>query len=117
MNVSIPKEYSGFDFGFTAVDDPEIQKSPPQPVVDPSIHERFDNLEQKIQDMIDHVTNSSIASGTESELKDKIRQLEAIIVPLLNNLLKTADKDYIYWPKRKEVIEKQLEHVLSITRG
>jgi hypothetical protein len=116
MTVSIPKEYSGFDFGFTGVDEPIVDRQP-ETVVDPTIHERFDALERTMQAMMENMASTTISSGTESELKDKIRQLEAIIVPLLNNLLKTADKDYIYWPKRKEVIEKQLEHVLSITRG
>lgn len=116
MTIKIPTEYSSFDFGFTGVDDP-IEKPTTPPATSPEIHERFDSLEQKLEEMMSQVASSNIASGTESEMKDKIRQLEAIIVPLLNNLLKTADKDYIYWPKRREAVEKQLQHVLEITRG
>ena len=116
MTIKIPTEYSSFDFGFTGVDDPAEKPATPQ-ATSPEIHERFDFLEQKLQEMMSQVASSNIASGTESEMKDKIRQLEAIIVPLLNNLLKTADKDYIYWPKRREAVEKQLQHVLEITRG
>ena len=32
-------------------------------------------------------------------------------------LLKTSNKDYIYWPNRSTIIETQLNKVLSITRG
>ena len=32
------------------------------------------------------------------------------------NLLKTSDKEYIYWPDRKEQIEGQIDKLLSYTR-
>lgn len=118
MSIKVPTEYNTFDFGFTGVDDPVKPEAPPTAApTSPEVHERFDALEQKLEDMVAKLTSSNIASGTESELKDKIRQLEAIIVPLLNNLLKTASKDYIFWPNRKDAVEKQLQHVLEITRG
>ena len=47
----------------------------------------------------------------------KVKALEGIIMPLLLNLKKTADKEYIYWPNRTEAIDKEIQRVLSITRG
>jgi len=49
--------------------------------------------------------------------KDKLKELEKMIVPFLAKLLKTADKEYIYWPNRKATIEKQIEKILKLTRS
>jgi len=37
-------------------------------------------------------------------------------MPLLANLLKNPDKDYIKWPNRKPIIEAQIAKILEITR-
>ena len=58
-----------------------------------------------------------IKTSTESEVKDKLTDVEKLIMPLLVNLLKTADKDYIHWPNRKEKIQSQIDKLLAITRG
>jgi len=49
--------------------------------------------------------------------KHKLTEVEKLIVPFLVKLLKTADKEYIYWPNRKPTIEKQIEKILKLTRG
>ena len=95
MNIKIPQEYLGFDFGFTGVDESEIK----QDVLD-ALNEKDQALTEK-----------------EQELQHKIKVLEGIIVPLLNNLIKTADKAYIHWPNRKEKCQEMLEKVLKTTRG
>jgi hypothetical protein len=38
-------------------------------------------------------------------------------VPLLYNLMKNPEKDYIKWPNRKPIIESQIQKILEITRG
>ena len=43
-------------------------------------------------------------------------KLEKMIIPLLINLAKNPDKEYIRWPNRQEKIEKQIDQILSITR-
>ena len=53
----------------------------------------------------------------QAELSEKVEDLEKIIMPLLVNLLKTSDKEYIYWPKRKDTVQDQIDRVLAITRG
>ena len=93
--VKVPQEYLGFDFGFTGVDETEIKQ------------DVIDALNEKDQALTDK----------ETELQEKIKILESIIVPLLNNLIKTADRAYIHWPNRKDKCEEMLQKVLSTTRG
>jgi hypothetical protein len=49
--------------------------------------------------------------------KQKLLEVEKLIVPFLVKLLKTADKEYIYWPNRKPMIEKQIEKIIGLTRS
>lgn len=49
--------------------------------------------------------------------KQKLAEVEKLIVPFLVKLLKTADKEYIYWPNRKSTIEKQIEKIVKLTRS
>jgi glutaredoxin 2 len=95
MSVKVPQEYLGFDFGFTGVDETEIKQ------------DVIDALNEKDQALTDK----------EQELQQKIKILESLIVPLLNNLIKTADKAYIHWPNRKDKCEEMLQKVLKTTRG
>ena len=46
----------------------------------------------------------------------KLKELESLVIPMLNGLMKNADKEYIYWPDRTPILEKQIEKVYSITR-
>ena len=57
------------------------------------------------------------ADQTVETYKAKLAELEKLIVPFLVKLIKTADKEYIYWPNRKPQIEKQLERVIRLTRS
>jgi hypothetical protein len=43
-------------------------------------------------------------------------KVEKLIMPLLYNLLKNKEKDYIYWPNREPIIRTQIEKILEITR-
>ena len=49
--------------------------------------------------------------------QSKLQQVESLILPLLNNLLKNPEKEYIHWPNRQAVIKKQIDKILSITRS
>ena len=48
--------------------------------------------------------------------KRKLADVERQIMPLLVNLLKTADKEYIHWPNREAQLEDKIEQILAITR-
>jgi hypothetical protein len=53
----------------------------------------------------------------QGEVKSNLDQLEQLVVPLLVNLMKNPEKEYIYWPNRKEKIQEQIDKVLKLTRG
>jgi hypothetical protein len=55
-------------------------------------------------------------SLVEKDVNDKLKKVEALIMPLLANLLKNPDKDFIKWPNRKPIIEAQISKILAITR-
>ena len=45
-----------------------------------------------------------------------MQKLEKLILPLLHNLLKNPDKDFIKWPDRTVPITKQIDRITSMTR-
>ena len=53
----------------------------------------------------------------ENECTTKMKSLEKLIMPLLANLAKNPDKEYILWPNRKTAIEAQAKKILAITRS
>ena len=77
-----------FDFGFTAVDEDELEVVQKQ--------------SQKLES----------TSGKAEELEDKLNKLYNSILPLLSNLKANTEKDYIYWPKRTEKVE-QFEDLIA----
>lgn len=52
-----------------------------------------------------------------TDVKKKMQQLEKLILPLLNNLLKNPEKEYIHWPNRTDIIKKQIDKITKITRS
>lgn len=54
---------------------------------------------------------------TVEEYKQRLTQVEKIVLPFLTKLLKTSDQPIIKWPNRKEVLEKQIQKILELTRG
>ena len=83
----ILEEYGEEDFGFTAVDEAEYQAV---------IAEKDETVE---------------------EFKARLKQVEKIIMPFLTNLLKSQAQPYIHWPNRGPIIEKQIQKILTLTRG
>jgi hypothetical protein len=53
---------------------------------------------------------------TADDYKARLKEVEKIIIPFLTKLHSTGDKEYIYWPNRKPIIEKQIERVLKLTK-
>ena len=84
--TEIMKEYGEDDFGFTATNEEEY--------------------------------NSVIAEkdDTVQEYKERLQQVEKLIMPFLTKLLKTADQPIIKWPNRKETLEAQIQKILALTR-
>ena len=51
---------------------------------------------------------------TADDYKQRLQDLEKMIVPFLTKLHTTGDKEYIYWPNRKPIIEAQIEKILKL---
>ena len=77
-----------FDFGFTAVDESELE------------------VAQK----------ATQAASTSEATQAKLDKLYNAITPLLNNLKKNPEKEYILWPNRTEKIEEFEDHISSIIK-
>ena len=56
-------------------------------------------------------------SDTVDEYATRLKEVEKLIIPFLKKLLETSDKEYIYWPNRKEAIESQIKKILTLTRN
>ena len=50
------------------------------------------------------------------KFSSKLKELESLVIPMLKGLMKNAEKEYIYWPHRTPILEKQIAKVYSITR-
>lgn len=70
-----------FDFGFTAVDETELKS--------------YQQAEAKVEE------TEAVAEATQQ----KIDNLYNAVQPLLNNLKKNPEKEYILWPNRLEKVE------------
>jgi len=75
------------DFGFTAIDADELAS------IDTKIVEK------------------TVTSAT------AIAEMDDFIRPLLENLIKDSDKDYIYWPNRVEILRKKLDELDEIQKS
>ena len=129
----IPEEYTKADYGFSAIDEATYKAQQAESEVTPPSIDENDiqravlNAIKPIEDKLDSLMSRKRAEDDDavaaalteagSTVSEKLQGLEAIIMPLLINLKKTADKEYIYWPNRTEAIDKEIQKVLSLTRG
>ena len=131
----IPPEYLAFrqqdDFGFSAIDESDVNRTinpntlEETVVVRESIAQSSEAL-QRVEDNLDEMLSlynqgklglEAERDKMEAKVKSNLKELEVLIVPLLVNLMKNPEKEYIYWPNRKEKIQEQIDKVLSLTRG
>jgi hypothetical protein len=49
--------------------------------------------------------------------KTKMNSIEQLVMPLLYNLKKNPEKEYIYWPNRENKIQEQITKILAMTRA
>ena len=55
-------------------------------------------------------------AATAEDYKARLTEVEKIIIPFLTKLHSTGEKEYIYWPNRKPIIEAQIEKILKLTK-
>lgn len=82
-----------FDFGFTAVDEDELSSV---------------EISKKIAEE---------SSATAEQLQDRLDKLFNAITPLLNNLKKNPEKEYILWPDRLRKVEEFETYLQKIYGG
>jgi len=87
-------EYGDMDFGFTAVDETE-----------------YEAVQEELK------KESYQKDITVEQYKERLHELEKLIMPFLTNLYKSREQAYIHWPNRGNLLEKQMQRVLKLTRG
>jgi len=92
-------EYGDDDFGFSSVFDTVSEKD-------------YKKVIEDVGTQAQREKNSTV-----EEYEVKLSELEKLTLPFFSKLLKTADKEYIYWPNRKEAVEQQIQKILTLTRG
>tara|TARA_Y100001938_G_scaffold144234_1_gene218440 strand:+ start:946 stop:1446 length:501 start_codon:yes stop_codon:yes gene_type:complete len=69
---------------------------------------------QNIRAVIDEVEERK--TQLDEAYRNKMIEMEKLILPLLYNLMKNPDKEYILWPDRVNSIQKQINKITLITR-
>ena len=82
--MAIDERTQVWDFGFTIVDESELDA-----------YQQAQEAKQKLE----------VVSGSSQEVEEKLHRLYNAIQPLLNNLKKSPERDYILWPDRLAKIE------------
>ena len=61
----------------------------------------------------------SEVSGVTDDVKSKMEKVEKLVLPILYNLKKNPERDYIVWDgaKRIAACEAQIQRILEVTRG
>lgn len=77
------------DFGFTFAHEEDIVET----------NREYSSLQEQVDD-----------------LKQRLNAVNKIFMPLLENLAKDPDKPMIKWPNRKEVIDKQIKKLNTLTK-
>ena len=116
-----------YDFGFTTVDEDEVQEfeTAVQEKVAKAVGHESGALESKIDELIkmrkDDNSYQVLFEKRKSELedvyKDQMKKLEKLVLPLLHNLMKNPENEYIKWPNRTMIVQKQINKIVAITRG
>ena len=121
--TEIPEELlnGDYDFGFTAADEDELNAL--VQLDDQTTPDEIKEMQEKL-DMILQMNSTCEGSYAVKEqydelLKVKMEEIEKVTLPLLLNLKKNNQKDYINWPggEREAKCELQIQKVLNITRS
>ena len=115
------------DFGFTTVDEDEVQEfeTAVQAKVAKATQQETGALEAKMDKLLklreDDSSYQVLFEKRKAELEDvykeQMKKLEKLILPLLYNLMKNPENEYIKWPGRTTIVQKQINKIVAITRG
>ena len=91
------RELGDFDFGFTAVSEDELK------VIGRELEAKVAHQDTQLK---------QVAASYE----EKLNTLYKMVMPLLNNLAKDAEKDYIYWPGRQKKMQEFIKQVEALVK-
>ena len=122
-NQEIPDEYinGDFDFGFTAADEDELNAL--VQLDDTTTPDEIKEMQDKLDLILQMNSTCEGAVEVKAQYDElvaaKMEEVERVILPLLINLKKNKEKDYLYWPggEREAKCELQIQKVLGITRS
>ena len=110
-----------FDFGFTSVDEDELNSL--VQLDDTTTPDEINEMQEKL-DLILQMNSTCDGAGQVKDqydelIKVKMDEIEKVILPLLVNLKKNKQKDYLYWPggQRETQCELQIQKILNVTRS
>lgn len=98
MTVKLELEDDSDDFGFSAVSEEDLKA-----------------LEKKLAQEVQQKSKALL--DVEETYKGKLEQLYKAVMPLLKNLAKDSDKEYVYWPNRAEKMKSFIDKVEKIVNG
>jgi len=80
------------------------------------------NVEKKIDQLLSLIYDNDSIVEERKQLADsvankKVNEMAKIVMPLLGSLYRTQNQEYIHWPGRGPIIEKQMEKVEAILSG
>jgi hypothetical protein len=116
---------NNYDFGFTFEDPTEtvVQTTvtPTQVTVDTGdlkdeIMSKLYDLESRLLGMDTQQQLDQFKALVEADVAAKLKEVEDLILPLLYNLMKNPEKEYIHWPNRTPIIDAQIDKITAITR-
>ena len=88
-----------------------------------SMKPELEKIESKISGLTDSMrVLSDEMTDRKEELNDKwgtrMNEVEGLILPLLQNLAKDGEKrEWIRWPNRTDILNKQIDAIKAVTRG
>lgn len=100
MFTEIEMSQDLFDFGFTAVDEDELEA-----------------VQKEQQKSATIGTEAAKAAEAARSNQKQLDDLYNAVVPLLNNLKKNPQKEYILWPNRLKKVEEFETHLQKIYKG
>ena len=120
------------DFGFSTVSEDEYKAQQTTEVntakevastATASMKPELEKIESKIASLTDSMrVLSDEMTDRKEELNDKwgtkMNEVEGLILPLLQNLAKDGDtREWIKWPNRTDLLNKQIDEIKAVTRG
>lgn len=114
-----------YDFGFTFEDPTEtvihVQEPYSSQTIDTGdlkdeIMAKLYDLESRLLGMDTEQQVAQFKALVEADVAMKLKEVEDLILPLLYNLMKNPEKEYIHWPNRTPIIDNQIDKITAITR-